>query len=130
MKKRKKQVEPTLSGQVFSHRRRLKLSQAELARMAGISRNYVSLIERGQARNVSLKLIHALAESLGVNPSVLLGESPADRVFIPPPLREFATEAGLRYDVVDRLVRIPRRGLEPHNPEGWKELFEAVQPYL
>lgn len=49
------------------------LSQEELAARAGIHRNYVGGVERGE-RNVGLDNIHALAAALGVSPVSLLQE--------------------------------------------------------
>jgi transcriptional regulator with XRE-family HTH domain len=46
------------------------LSQERLAEEAGLHRNYVSGIERGE-RNVGLDNIHALADALGVSPADL-----------------------------------------------------------
>ncbi|WP_338041767.1 helix-turn-helix transcriptional regulator [Methylobacterium organophilum] len=47
------------------------LSQEELASQAGLHRNYVGGIERGE-RNVSVDNIGRLARALGVTPSTLL----------------------------------------------------------
>ncbi len=95
-----------LAEQVFNHRRALGISQSELADRAGISRNYVSLIERGEASNLSLNVLHNLAAALGVPPAELTGEaqeSPQPMpTMISPALRDFAIQAGLSFEMVDR----------------------------
>lgn len=62
-------------GQAVRRRRlRLKLSQEQLAALAGLHRTYVGGVERGE-RNVSLVNIHALAHALRVSPAELLREA-------------------------------------------------------
>jgi transcriptional regulator with XRE-family HTH domain len=51
--------------QVHLARRRLKLSQAEFAKAVGISRNYVSMIERGVA-DPSYTIVLGLCQYLGM----------------------------------------------------------------
>ncbi|MCB9134205.1 MAG: helix-turn-helix transcriptional regulator [Anaerolineales bacterium] len=123
-----------LADQVFNRRRALGISQSELAERAGISRNYVSLIERAEASNLSLNVLHNLANALGVTAAELTGEmqeaAQASQMLISPALRDFALQAGLSFEMVDRLARIPRRGAEPKTAGEWQLLFEAIKDYL
>jgi DNA-binding Xre family transcriptional regulator len=57
----------TLSELIGIHRDRLHMSQTELARLSGVSRNYISLIERGRAENISLKTLYKICYHLGLN---------------------------------------------------------------
>jgi transcriptional regulator with XRE-family HTH domain len=50
------------------------LSQDELAFRAGMTRNYVGALERGE-QSPTLRTLDKLAEALGVSPLTLLGES-------------------------------------------------------
>lgn len=117
-----------LGRQVQAKRKEKKLSQAELGDLAEISRNYVSIIERGEAESISMKVLNKLAVVLGTSPSELTGES--SMVMIPPSLREFALEKNLPYEVIDKLVRIPRRGKEPSTANEWEELFDSISKFL
>jgi len=56
-------------------RKRVGLSQEELANLAGLHRTYVGSVERGE-RNISLKNVERLARALNVDPVILL--SPID----------------------------------------------------
>ena len=119
-----------LGRRVFDRRRSLGLSQEVLAQRADISRNYVSLIERGEAQNISMNIINQLSTALGISPSELMGQSEAYNVTIPPALREFGLHENLSFEVVDRLARIPRRGQEPQSASEWDRLYQAIRPYL
>ncbi len=66
-------------GRVIRRRRKkLGLSQEELAHQAGITRNYVSLLELGQ-RNPTLNVIALLARALDTTVTVLVREVEAGR---------------------------------------------------
>ena len=119
-----------LGQQVLALRREKKLSQEELGAMAGISRNYVHLIERGEAENISKKVIDRLALALGVTPAELTGEVSQSLVMIPPALREFGLKNNLSYSMIDKLAHIPRRGKEPKTVEEWEALFQAILPFI
>ena len=119
-----------LGRRVLQRRKEVRLSQGELAERAGISRNYISLIERGEALNVSMKVLGQLAIALGTTPGDLMGQPKEYDVLIPTALREFGLQAGLTFEIVDRLARIPRRGQEPKSADQWRDLYESIRAYL
>ncbi len=55
-------------------RLRLRLSQEEVARKAGLSVSYISMLERGQ-RSPPLDTLAIVARVLGVTPAVLLEQA-------------------------------------------------------
>jgi len=57
--------------EIRRHRQSLGLSQEQLAERAGLHRNYVGFLERGE-RNASLKTLFAVARSLGISLGELL----------------------------------------------------------
>lgn len=117
-----------LGRQVQERRKEKGLSQSELGDKVGISRNYISMIERGEAENISMKVLNQLALSLGVSVGELTGES--SMVMIPPSLRDFALQENLPYEVIDKLARIPRRGKEPRTANEWKELYGLIRKFM
>ena len=121
---------PELSRQVARRRKELGLSQGTLAQKAGISKNYVWLIERGDAQNLSVGILHRLASALETTPNELLGESDGNSPKIHPALREFSLKEGLSFEIVDKLARIPKPGLEPDTVTKWRRLYQAVRPYI
>ena len=56
---------------VLFHRKRLGVSQEELAEMCGYHRTYIGSVERGE-RNATLATIEAFASVFGVRPHELL----------------------------------------------------------
>lgn len=119
-----------LGERVAKSRKAIHLSQEELAAKAGLSRAYVSLIERGEATNVSTKILDSLAVALGVPVTKLWGQPDQTDLMISPSLREFALTEGLDLEVVEKLARIPRRGKEPRTAKEWKELYGIISRYL
>jgi transcriptional regulator with XRE-family HTH domain len=112
-------------------RKARKLSQEQLAKLAEVSRNYISMIERGEAENVSEVIIQKLAGSLEVPTEQLINDiSETSGTMIPPALREFALGEGLSFKTVDKLKQIPFRGKEPTTAEEWKDLYEAIKPFI
>ncbi|MCL1472704.1 helix-turn-helix domain-containing protein [Argonema antarcticum] len=102
-----------------------KLSQQELADRVGISRNYLSQIERGQATNLSWQLMEKLTSILGLkgDPTV----TQAEMADIPLSLAEFAKSAGLPADDTIMLARLKYRGQQPTTPEKWELLYNVIK---
>ena len=119
-----------LGRQVLAKRKEKGWSQEQLGEMAEISRNYVSQIERGEAESISIKIINKLAIALGVSPSDLGESSTPSTVMIPPPLRELALQDNLSYEVIDKLVNIPRRGKEPKTAAELRALYDAIIQFI
>ena len=53
----------------------MRWDQSELASKSGVSRGYISEIERGVKRNIGVEIVVSLADALGVSVSYLLGLS-------------------------------------------------------
>lgn len=66
-------IQDTLAKNLRLARRRVGVSQEELADRAGIDRTYVSGIERG-VRNPTIGIVARLAAELGTTAAVLLSE--------------------------------------------------------
>jgi transcriptional regulator with XRE-family HTH domain len=120
----------TLGEQIRARRNDLGVSQTALGDLAGVSRNYISLIERGRARNVSLDILGRLSIALRTTPAALLGEAEMSSTVVGPWLRELARKAHLPFQALETLSRIPSQGKEPETLEEWERIYEAVREYL
>lgn len=63
-----------LAQRLLLSRRDLNWDQQKLADESGVSRTYISQIERGRKTNVGIDVVFSLAEALGVHVSWLVGE--------------------------------------------------------
>ena len=68
----------TLGERVLVLRHRLKLSQGKLGTLAGIDKNTIARLERGELQDLAGARIVALARVLGVSSDVLLGVTSSD----------------------------------------------------
>lgn len=122
-----------LGERIRALRRRQKLSLSELARLADISKGYLSQIERSRATRPSAITIFSIAEALGVSMAELFeGEEPPHRSIsafpdLPRGLRAFAEEADLPPVDVEMLAAIEYRGLQPNDKEDWRFLYESIR---
>lgn len=120
-------MEPVPFGQVVRERRIQEgLSQEELAKKAGISRNYLSEIERGQATNLSWQVVERLSAVLGIK-ATQIPDTETVLKNLPPGLPEFARTAGLPPDDVVMLARVKHRGRQPTTPEKWELLYNIIR---
>lgn len=103
-------------------------SLTELAERAGISRSYLSQVERGESEPTQGKIVR-LADALGALPSELYGEETA-MLNISPSLREFAHQHNLGTAEVQMLAQIEYRGKRPSTVEEWKAIFSIIKGML
>jgi transcriptional regulator with XRE-family HTH domain len=80
-------------------RRKLGLTQHELASRAGLHRTYISDVERGK-RNVSLRIVERLAEALNVQVGTLFTESSDESNLVAMNSNQIASHRGT---LVDRI---------------------------
>jgi len=111
------------------------LSISELASKAGLSKGYLSQLERGDASNPSMEALRKLASALDVALSVFLGEeteSGKESYRLPKSLLAFAEKAREQGKPVtakdlEMLSRVQYRGRHPSKPEDWAYLYETIK---
>jgi transcriptional regulator with XRE-family HTH domain len=109
--------------QVRQQRKAQKLSQQELATQVGITRTYLSEIERGVSVNLSWQLREKLTTVLGLQQRS--GDhSPTS---LPQGLAEFAATAKLPQDDIEMLANLKYRGQQPSTPEKWELLYNMIK---
>lgn len=119
-----------LSKNLIDRRTQLRMTQTEVAKQAGISRNYVSLLEMGTQSNPSVKVLDGLAIALNISPDELVkGTSPKGN-YLPATLRDFALKEHLSFDTVWRLQGIPTPARMPTTIAGWRELWLIILPWI
>lgn len=106
------------------------LTISELARLSGVSKGYISQIERSDGIRPSAATLFAIARALGAS-AIELYEGPdavaPPPVEIPDGLREFGEEADLPPSDIEMLARIHYRGAQPEEKEDWHFLYESIR---
>lgn len=119
-------MEPEEIGRRIRERRRQEgLSQEGLADRVGISRNYLSQIERGQATNLSWQVMGRLTSALGLmeEQQSNVGQELKN---LSPSLVEFIKEVNLPPDDIQMLANLYYRGRQPTTKEKWKLLYNVI----
>lgn len=118
-----------LGDRIRGYRGTAGVTQAELARQAGVSKAYLSELEGNAGRRPSADVLLRIAEALGVTIADLLGKTvkPGEPTEIPSGLAEFATERGLSPDEVRMLATIRLREGTPRTKERWAFIYDAIR---
>ncbi len=113
--------------QVRDRRRQEGFSQAALAERAGISRNYLSQIERGKATNLSWQVRQTLVDLLGIAANGNNQGTGKTAAPLPEGLAAFAEKAQLPQDDVLMLAGLKYRGKQPTTPDKWELLYSVIK---
>jgi transcriptional regulator with XRE-family HTH domain len=68
----------TLGERILILRRRLKMSQADLAKACGLDKNTIARLEQGRVQDLSGAAVVRVAQALQVSTDVVLGVVPLD----------------------------------------------------
>jgi transcriptional regulator with XRE-family HTH domain len=110
-------------------RRQKGMTQADLARAAGVSPAYLSELEAGLGRRPSGRILLSIAEALGVTVADLLGRPlrPPRAGALPKGLAEFARDAHLPDGDVEMLASIRWRGDPPRTAKRWEVILDSIR---
>ena len=119
----------TLSEQIRKRRQEEGLSVAELARLASVSKAYVSQLENNiNGVRPSAEVLFRIASALGTSVSALLEKQDDNQLAdIPEELQKFALSEQLPEEEIKLLARIEYRGRRPKTLDDWRFLYEAIK---
>jgi transcriptional regulator with XRE-family HTH domain len=95
-------------------------SLADLADRTGLSRAYISAIERGKSKRPGADVVRRLESALGIS------EIADDRPEPPVALRLVGREHGLTADEIEALAAIRIDGKQPQTKQRWDFIFRAL----
>ncbi|HXH23185.1 MAG TPA: helix-turn-helix transcriptional regulator [Dehalococcoidia bacterium] len=120
-----------VGAEIRRRRQQQGLSLTDLARLAGVSKGYLSQIEAGAATRPSAQTLFKLAKALGTSMAELLGEQTSETApdieEMPASLREFAREANLPEADLRMLAGIRYRGRAPRTKDDWRFVYESIR---
>ena len=121
----------TLGARIRARRHAQQLSLSELARLSGVSKGYLSQIERSASSRPSAATLYAVARALGTTIAELIQNDSTiplpEPPVIPESLREFGEEAELPPTDIEMLAGIRYRGASPRTKEDWRFLYESIR---
>ena len=125
------EVEP-LGQRVRALRHAQKLSLSEVARLSGMSKGYLSQVERSPTARPSAATLFAIARALGTSVAQLFENQDLEPLFpddldISDSLRAFSEEADLPPVDIEMLAGIRYRGASPETKEDWRFLYESIR---
>ena len=124
-----------ISGRIVELREKRGISQAQLAKAAGMSRSYLSQIEHGRYKSPSADIMYRIASALGTTIADILEEQiiavAGNYQTVPAPLRELVRTKGELLDIRDEdvrmLARIRYRGLLPGRIEDYEYILQTLR---
>lgn len=118
-----------LSEQIRKRRQEKGLTVAELARLASVSKAYISQLENNiNGVRPSANVLLRIASALGTSVSTLLEKEVSDQLAdLPEELQKFALAERLPEEEIKLLARIEYRGRRPKTVDDWKFLYEAIK---
>lgn len=124
MKLKKIKIDNKRIGESIAQSRKSKgLTQEELAELVGLTRQFISMVERGKT-GIGLITFLNLSSILEIEPSeILLGGD--DWGSIPPPLIKIAKREDLRWQTVLSISRLPKK-----EKESWEDLYQSVKSFI
>jgi len=134
-------VDESVGGRIRLVRTKRSWTLEQLAEKAGISKSFLSEVERGS--DIGGERLLRVANALGASLEYLMRGVAAEEEFkptsveIPAEVNALAQDAGLTYRQtlallqIDRSVMAHRRDVrQVRDKEYWERLYEAVKPFL
>ncbi len=105
------------------------LSISELSRLAGVSKGYLSQVERSPGARPSAATLYAVARALGASVADLFQVVDREELEtgVSESLREFAEQDAIPPSDVEMLSQIRYRGMAPHSVDDWRYLYESIR---
>ena len=106
-------------------------SLTDVALRAGISKAYLSQLERDAKKQPGYDVVVRLSTALGVTVEALTGRpavwDPTIDERYPEALRAFAEKAQLPKGDVEMLAHVHYRGRQPSDVEDWAHIYETIR---